>query len=58
MVTVTVYILLGYIYKDVWPIWSWSQFPCDGSQKTVIMNVLHVLQNNLGLLPSSMGRLF
>ena len=26
MVTVTVYILLCYIYKDVWPIWSRSQF--------------------------------
>ena len=26
MVTLTVYILVCYIYKDVWPIWSQSQF--------------------------------
>ena len=26
MVTLTVYILLCYIYKDVLPLWSWSQF--------------------------------
>ena len=29
MVTVTVYILLCYIYKDVWCIWSRSQFTSD-----------------------------